>query len=281
MRDKGTKRHPDRAIARLARDQHGVVSTAQLRAAGLSANSLTRRLRAGRLHRLHQGVYAVGHLKLSVEGRWLAAVLACGDGAVLSHRSAAGLWRVGPAIASPVDVTVPGQRGRKRPGIRIHRSPSLTVSQVTIRNRIAVTTPARTLEDLRRVLPPKEFAATLREAECLRLPIGQRFEPDHTRSELEQRLLRLCRQHRLPQPEVNVQVDSFLVDFLWRAGRLVAEVDGYRYHGTRSAFETDRARDARLKVLGYDVVRFTWRQLTEERRDVAATLRALLARRAS
>jgi very-short-patch-repair endonuclease len=126
------------------------------------------------------------------------------------------------------------------------------------------------------VLPARELAAALREADYVRLPIGGRFRPDGTRSELEARFLSLCRRHRLPPPEVNVWVDRFLVDFLWRHERLVVELDGWESHRTRSAFEADRARDARLKVLGYDVVRFTYRQVTGDAAGVAAALRALL-----
>jgi very-short-patch-repair endonuclease len=119
--------------------------------------------------------------------------------------------------------------------------------------------------------------AALRRAEFLRLPLCEQLEPDHTRSELESRFLALCRRHRLPTPEVNVRVGPFLVDFLWRARRLVVEVDGFRAHGTRSAFEADRARDTRLKLMGHDVFRFTWRQIVGEGSAVAATLRALLS----
>ena len=161
-------------------------------------------------------------------------------------------------------------------GLRLHRSSTLLPSHCTLRNAIPVTKPARTLEDLRRALPVKEFAQALREAEYLRLPIGDRFKPDRTRTDLEGLFLALCRRHRLPKPEVNVRVGPFKVDFLWRNQRLVVEVDGWESHRTRSAFEADRARDARLKVLGFDVVRFTWRQVTDESKAVTATVRALL-----
>lgn len=127
------------------------------------------------------------------------------------------------------------------------------------------------------MLQGKEFAAALREAEYLRLPIGDRFETDRTRTELEARLLSLCRSHRLRKPNVNARVGPYRVDFLWPDRHLIVEVDGWASHRTRSAFEEDRARDARLKVLGYTVVRFTWRHITEETRGVAATLCALLA----
>jgi very-short-patch-repair endonuclease len=129
---------------------------------------------------------------------------------------------------------------------------------------------------LHRCLPATEFAAALREAEYLRLPIGDRFEPDGTRTELEAQFLALCRSHRLPRPEVNVRVGRFKVDFLWRNERLIVEVDGWESHRTRSAFESDRARDARLKLLGYEVVRFTYRQVMSEPSRLVRTVQALL-----
>jgi very-short-patch-repair endonuclease len=130
----------------------------------------------------------------------------------------------------------------------------------------------------------------MREAEFLRLPIGESLggprmrrssATDRARTELEQRMLALCRRHRLPQPELNVKVDRFEVDFLWRRERLIVEVDGWDSHRSRSAFEEDRARDVRLAVLGYEVVRLTWRQLTRDRAAVARAIRALLQRAAS
>ena len=119
------------------------------------------------------------------------------------------------------------------------------------------------------------FTAARREAEFLGLPIGE-LVSDHTRSELEARFLAILRRHRLPQPEVNVRVDDFVVDFLWRAQRLIFELDGWQSHRTRSVFESDRARDARLKVLGYDVVRVTWRQIEDDSATVIGTIRTLL-----
>jgi very-short-patch-repair endonuclease len=224
-------------------------------------------------------VYAVGHRALTLEATWIAAVKACGEGAVLSHRSAGALWRITPPTSGPVDVTVPrrGGRGRRR-GICVHRSVTLLPSHCTLRNAIPATKPARTLDDLHRVLSGKEFAAALREAEYLRLPVGDRFTPDGTRSALEARFLSICRRHRLPSPEVNARVGPFTVDFLWRHERLVAELDGWESHRTRSAFEADRVRDARLKSCGYEVLRFTHRRVADEAGAVASTLRALLAR---
>lgn len=196
---------------------------------------------------------------------------------MLSHRSAGALWRIIPRSDGPIDVMVPRRSGReRRPGIRLHRPAALLPSHCTLHSAIPVTKPARTLEDLRRVLPATQFAAALREAEYLRLPIGDRFQPDRTRTELEARFLALCRRHHLPEPEVNVRVGRFKVDFLWRDRRLIVEVDGWESHRTRSAFESDRARDARLKVLGYEVVRFTYRHVLDEAPRVARTVRALL-----
>lgn len=278
MREKGANAGPEASIGRIAARQHGVASLTQLTAVGIDRNGITRRIAAGRLHRVHRGVYAVGHAGISLEGRWMAAVLACGSGAVLSHRAAGALWRVLGSAPERTDVTVPGGAGRgRRPGIRLHRSVTLLPSHCTLRGGIPVTKPARTLDDLHRVLTDKEFAAALRDAEYRRLPIGDRFRPDRTRSDLEARFLSLSRRHRLPRPEINASVDRFLVDFLWRRERLVVEVDGWESHGTRSAFEADRARDARLKSLGYQVLRFTHWQVAHEPRAVVSTLRDLLA----
>jgi very-short-patch-repair endonuclease len=144
-----------------------------------------------------------------------------------------------------------------------------------------VTRPGRTLADLRPLLSPAQFSAAVREAEFLGLPIDAGLANHGTRTELEERLLALCRRHRLPQPEVNVRVDQFEVDFLWRPQRLIVEVDGWDAHRSRSAFEEDRARDARLAVLGYEVVRFTWRQATDDARGVAKIIRSLLRARSA
>jgi very-short-patch-repair endonuclease len=288
MPNKSAIRRPDAAIARIATSQHGVVTRAQLVEAGLLPSGISDRLTAGRLHRLHRGVYAVGHPKVSNEGRWMGAVLACGNDAALSHQSAAQLWgmlRGRPSLQDlgadgpPIHVTIPGHRGRKRRrGIRIHRSITLSPADVTRRAGIPVTNPARTITDLRRMLPSKQFARALREAEYLGLPVGTNIEPDRTRSELEASFLALVRRHRLPTPEVNARVDNYVVDFLWPANRLIVEVDGWQSHGTRSAFEQDRVRDACLKVLGYEVLRFTWRRLESDPLNVSKTIRQLLGR---
>jgi very-short-patch-repair endonuclease len=246
---------PAQIVADIAARQHGVVTTAQLAWAGLSPSVITRWAQSGRLHRLHRGVYAVGHASVTVEGQWVAAVLTCGDGAVLSHESAAALWGIAPRSPSLVHVTVPGYGGRaRREGIRIHRSGTLRSGDITRRRNIPVTTQARTLRDLG-------------------------YGPEPTRSDLERLFLRLCRRFGIPKPEVNVKLGPYSVDFLWRDAGLVVEVDGYRYHADRETFEADRARDRDLKGRGVDVLRFADRELANNGRAVADSVRAHLHRR--
>lgn len=228
-------------IGRVARDQHGIVTTRQLVAAGLSTAAISKRVRSGKLYRVHQGVYSVGHDGLSEPERWMAAVLACGPGALISHGTAAVHWELLRPLEGPIDVTVPTQNGRKaRRAIRIHRCQSLVQSPFltsgsekrlaargTIHKGIPVTTVARTLEDLKRSeLRPSLVRRAIRQAEFLRLPMGE-IETDGTRSDLERDFLRLWHRHRLPAPEVNVPIGRFTVDFLWRRERLIVETDSY------------------------------------------------------
>lgn len=194
MRQQGAS--PDLAMAEIAARQHGVVSFVQLRSAGLSKSAIARRARAGRLHQVHRGVYAVGHMALSPHGRWMAAILACGNdvrvkrqegldepahpvgvlsrwGAALSHRSAAALWQLLPASDGPIDISVSGNGGRRtRQGIRIHRCPTLLPASVTSRHGIPVTSPARTIADLRGSVSPRELRRAIRQAEVLGLSTG-------------------------------------------------------------------------------------------------------------
>jgi len=250
-------------VAALAARQHGVVDRRQLREAGVSDSGISRRVQSGQLHRVHRRVYAVGHGGLSQEGRWLAAVLACGDRATLSHRSAAALLRLLDNQTGPIDVSVPGITGRKsRAGIRIHRRTSLSSQDVIQRKRIPVTTPARTIADLRRIASPAELRRAIRQTEVLGLRTGLESTSERTRSELEHLFLRLCEKHELPTPEVNVRIGSYVADFLWRRQRVVVETDGYRYHRGSRAFEDDHDRDLELRRLGYDVVHLTYRQVT-------------------
>jgi very-short-patch-repair endonuclease len=299
MRQKGAN---GRAIAAIAGKQHGVISTEQLRAAGLSLDGISRRVRDGRLHRLHQGVYAVGHAAPSLQSRWMAAVISCRRdasggagtngmatvldwwGAALSYQSAANLWKLLPPREGPVDVSVPGNGGKKRRhGIRVHRSISLLPADVTLRGGIPVTTPARTIADLRRassgrkrLISPRDLRRAIRQADVLGLPLGPDDDRDGTRSDLERVFLRLCRRHRLPAPEVNVRIGRHLVDFLWRDRMLVVETDGYRYHRGRTAFEDDRARDLALRAQGFAVIRLAEKQLRDDAQRVAEVVGAAL-----
>ena len=272
----------DQVIARIAARQHGVVSAAQLRDAGIGHRSVSRRVKAGRLHRVHRRVYAVGHAKLSFEGRCMAAVLALGESSAISHRSAAALWRMLPPHEGPIEVTVPGDGGReRRNGIKVHRSSTFIAGVSILRDGIRVTKVARTLQDLHRTVSTETYRSAVRRALDLKLISSAqlRSEDELTRSELERIFRSICRRHRFPQPEVNARVGPYEVDFLWRQQQLIVETDSWRHHGDRAAFESDRARDARLQSLGFRVLRFTWRQIREAPEFVARTLRDLLGQR--
>jgi very-short-patch-repair endonuclease len=276
---------PDLRVAKLAARQWGVVSVAQLRALGLTKDAVRRRAQAGRLHRLHQGVYAVGHTVLKREGRWLAAVLACGTGAVLSHRSAAAHWGLLQSEATRTDVTTPRTRAGNAT-IRLHRSHSLIARDTTTHQGIPITSVPRTLLDLAATVRPDRLERALAQAEHLELydhrattellarangHRGQKalteataLEPRLTRSEWEVRLLKLVRAAALPEPLMNLPLDApdygeCRPDFHWPSHRLIVETDGWRSHRTRASFERDRAKDAALTAAGYRVVRFTWR----------------------
>jgi very-short-patch-repair endonuclease len=276
-------------IRRFAREQYGIVTTRQLVAAGLSRAAIAKRVQAGRLYPVYRGVYSVGHDGLGEESRWMAAVLACGSGAVLSHGCAAVHWGLLRPLGGPIDITVPKRTGRsRRSGLRVHRRPDIgggatsstiglqsrPASFTTIRERIPVTTVPRTLADLAATLPPRLVRRAVRQAEFLRLPTG--IETDRTRSDLEHYFLRLCRRYRLPRPEVNVPIAGMTVDFLWRSALLIVETDSYATHGGTIAFDDDRVRDMRLRRLGYSVHHFSERQLELEPAAVAADVAAAL-----
>jgi hypothetical protein len=269
----------DARIAEIARRQHGVVGVEQLRAAGLDTAAVARRAEAGRLHSLHRGVYAVGHGALSWRGRWMAAVLAVGDGAVISHHSAAALWEFLRPLDEPIDVTVPGTGGRRRrAGLRIHRSRMLGRRVTTRRHGIAVTTPARTIADLDGTVEPHLLRRAIRQAELAGHRLGAGVTVHRTRSDLELLFLDVCARHDIPRPEVNVRVGKHLVDFLWREAGLVVETDSWEYHRGSVAFEDDHERDLALRRAGFEVRRFTADQLEQRPRAVAADLREALGR---
>jgi hypothetical protein len=294
----------DAALAEVAKGQWGVVSVEQLRALGYGRSAVTRRVRAGRLHRLFRGVYAVGHAHLGREGRRLAAVLACGEGAVLSHRSAASHWGLLDTHSARVDVTAPRSRDGF-PGIRLHTARSLTAQDTTTHDGIPITSVARTLLDLAATVRPDRHERSLAQAERLQLYDGAAIaevlsranghrgkaalaratarEPKLTRSELEAIFLSLVRQAGLPEPEANLPLAAhdhprLEPDFYWPTYRLVVETDGWETHRTRSAFRRDRRRDAALVAVGWRVMRFTYDDVAYDGATVTRRLRAAATR---
>ncbi len=295
----------DLAIAEVAYRQHGVISLEQLNALNLSETAVQQRVAVGRLCRLHQGVYAIGHPPSSREGGWMAAVLACGRGAVLSYRSSAALWGLRQDNRSSIDVTAPNRRGRIPEGIDAHRHGSLAPADRTMRYGIPCTSVERTLLDLAGVIPVWELRKALAEAEVLQIldlrvlrrlirrSRGRRgvarlrlvvdeLDPatKRTRSELERLFLRMCARAELPCPEVNMSLDvgdgRLEADFIWRDAGLIVEADGRRFHDTNSAFNHDRRREQRLQLAGWRVSRCTWWQVEHESRRLATTIRGLL-----
>lgn len=296
----------DRRIAALAGRQHGVVSRQQLLALAISPTMIRLRLARGRLHRIHPGVYAVGHEALSRDGRLLAAVLACGRRAALSHRTAAAVWGFGAFGRSKIDVTVRSTAGRSGPSeVRLRRSGTLAPEDVTTETGLPVTTPARTLLDLAAILDGPRLESAVRRADELQLfdlaavdallsraprqrgagrlrrvlDDAARTGLTLTLSDLEDRFRALCDGHGLPRPAVNARVLGRRRDFVWREPRLVVEADGYAYHRGRAAFERDRARDQELVARGWRVLRFTHRQVADDPDAVAATIRGALSLR--
>jgi hypothetical protein len=264
----------DRQIAAIATRQHGVVTLEQLRGAGIDKYGVRDRVRTGRLYRLYRGVYAVGHRSLSWRGRWLAAVLAAGDGAVLSHASAAALWEFLRPFSGPTHVTVAAAVRRKaRPGLRIHRSRTITPRDITRRHGIAVTTPARTIEDIRDEVEPYLFRRALRQAELAGFRVPQLGRVKRTRSDLELLFLGLCEDHGLPRPLVNHRVYGHCVDFFWLEQRLAVETDSWDYHRGSVAFEDDHDRDLTLRAHGITTRRYTGDQLEAASDAVVADLR--------
>ena len=247
----------------------------------------------------------MGYSQLTREGRWMAAVLAGGPDAVLSHRSAAVLWGIRDVDRGSVDVTAPNRRGRHPPGIDAHRY-SLPASDWTTLRRIPCTTVERTLLDLAAVIPMWQLRKALAEAEVLRnvdlsalrallrRSRGRRGvarlrlildelhpETRRTRSELERMFLGMCRHGELPTPEVNVSLSAggrrLKPDFLWRDAGLIVEADSRRFHDTDSAFQNDRQREQLLQLAGWRVSRCTWEQVEREPQRLAQTIKAILA----
>jgi very-short-patch-repair endonuclease len=289
----------DRAVLTVAARQQACVTSAQLAAAGLSRHAIAHRLGTGWLRRMHRGVYLVGPLETQ-HSRAMAATLAVGEGALLSHYPAAVLWGLRPPLNGPIDVTVPGRETRDRDGIRTHTVTHLHPEDATRHHGIPVTSPARTLLDLATQVSAKHLSRATDEARVHRLltdhSLNEQFhryphhrgaaalsnalqtDPKLTRSEAERRFLELVRAARLPEPEVNAQLGPYEVDFLWRDQNLVVEVDGYAFHSSRSSFERDRRRDAELAAMQIRVSRCTWHQIQAEPEALVATLALATAR---
>lgn len=293
--------HADSTIDRICARQHGVVARAQLLAAGIAGDAVDRRIRRGRLRPVHRGVYLVGPVVLP-RAREMAAALACGRSAAVSHCSATVLWQLLTDRNRPPRVEIMDRRlPHRRPGIRTRCVRTLRADEITTLDGIPITTPARTLFDLAGVVGPRELERALAEALAKRLttlaglervvarhPRGpgrailrqllQDGHPALTRSEAEERFLALIRQAGLPAPETNVLVEGLEVDFLWPAERLVVEVDGYAFHSSPDAFKNDRRRDTVLVAAGFRVTRLTWQQITEEPMPIVARLAQALVR---
>ncbi len=282
---------PERQIVAVAEAQHAMVHRTQLLTIGLRSSAIDRRISAGLLHVVYRGVYALGHRVVTLKGRWMAAVLACGPCSRLSHRDGAALVGLRPPSGALYEVTVPDDGGRKRKGLRVYRS-VLLPDEVTVIDAIPTTNWARTLIDLAAILPPHQLAGALKQAEHLRIfdlnqlqPLLERHagrpgipalttaldqhRPDThpTRNDLEDLLVHLCRQADLPLPTA-LNASLYLPngqriepDAIWRDHKVIVEVDGFETHGTRAMFESDRIRDAELQILGWRVLRTTWLQL--------------------
>jgi hypothetical protein len=291
----GRTRFDSIRILKLAEGQWGLVTRAQLKRNGFGDATVSRWVRTGRLQRLYPRVYVVGHRVLTTEGRLVAALLYAGPDAALSHASAANWWGLLSHLPRSIHVSAP-QRRRSVPGVYVHRTRRIE----RVRHRdLPVTPVARTLLDFASAAPPHGLRRAIAEADYLRLlsleeidaVLGrgrpgsaalrralQRHRPQYARtlSPLEDRLLDLCRSHGIPLPEVNVTVAGFKVDALWRNQRVIVEVDGHAAHDSGTAMERDRDRDLGLRAAGYDVLRYTWRQVVQRSDDVAADLSSAL-----
>src|SRR4051794_33422180 len=284
-----------RQVWGLVRQQHGVISRRQLLAFGFTPDAIKHRISIGRLHRIRRGVYSVGRPVVDDKGRWMAAVLACGDDAVLSHSSAAALWRFAAELRSEIELSLASQSHRNLPGLRIHRRASLQPRDVTTEYGIPVTTPVKTLIDMSLRLDRGGVERMINEAdkynlthppqlrEALDSRSGEpgvaklRFILDRrtfrlTKEELERRFLPLSRKAGLPVPLTGQRVNEFEVDFYWPDLGLVVETDGLRYHRTPAEQARDRLRDQTHTAAGLTPLRFTHEQVRYEPEHVLRIL---------
>jgi predicted transcriptional regulator of viral defense system len=305
------QRSLDAEVGRIAGEQFGVVSLGQLEGLGLTGDAVVKRAESGRLYRVHQRAYSLTPRVMSQRGKLVAAVLACGPDAVLSHRSAAYLWGLIDEWNEPIDVTAPNRRGRSPAGVAAHRDGSIQPIDKTVLHGVPCTSLARTLLDYAGVAPEWELRRAVAQAEVLgvldvnamrsilrrgrrrrgvarlRLVIDSLHpQTKRTRGDLERLFLAMCIRAELPQPEVNIWLDvpggkPLQADFLWREARLIVEADSRGFHDTASAFEYDRKREQRFQAAAWRVSRCTWAQVEHESQRLAATIRALLAQASS
>jgi very-short-patch-repair endonuclease len=275
-------------MAELATRQHGVVARRQLLGLGMGRRNIDERVRRGRLHLLHRGVYAVGHRVLSRDGHWMAAVLAAGPEAVLSHRSAGVLWRLIPSWSGSVEVTT-SRKSRPRAGIHVHYA-ILPGDEVTVVAELPVTSPFRTLLDLATVLRPRELERAFNELMArhpgrrgsvdLRALLVSKVPEGRTRNDFEEDFVALLDANGLPRPRLNADLALrgrfFEIDCLWERQRVAVELDSRTVHGTDKGFESDRQRDRILLAEGWRTARVTWLQLRDEPESIVADLRGML-----
>jgi very-short-patch-repair endonuclease len=273
-----------------------VITREQLLGLGFTTGEVRARLRGGRLYPIHAGVYAVGRPALTREGHFVAAVLACGEGALLSHASAAEHYGIRTRRAGPIHVTVPPGAQPRRPGIKVHRREGL---EGALRDRIPLTSVADTLVDIAPGLSDEQLERTINEAvnrdltdpERLRAELPRRrpgvcraaklLDRDTyvtTESIIEQRVLRIARAAGLPKPEAQRRLGGGRVDFVWPALNLVVEADSLRFHRTPMQQRADRLRDQRHAAAGFRTLRFTHHQIMFEADHVERTLRAVARR---
>jgi len=279
----------------IAGQQWGVIGWGQLKSCGVSHATADRWRADGRLHPIHRGVYALGHPSVPIQGRLVAAIIHAGPNATLSHATAAWWWHLIDDEPAIIDVSTPG-RARSTPGVRVHHPRHL---ETTTHRRFPITTVPRTLLDLAATNPLTRLRVALAQADYLRIldvaavesMLGQgrsgsanlrraleRHQPRLalTRSGLEIAFFSLCEAARLPVPEVNASFDGWEVDVLWREHRLAVEVDGGRNHGTPGQTDRDRRKELRLRAGGFQVIRYTDRQVAEEPGLIAEDLRRAL-----
>jgi very-short-patch-repair endonuclease len=296
--------HPDQAIARTASRQGGNITVAQLRAIGVRRGAIARRVAAGRLHRRHRGVYLVGHEAEPPYSREWAAVLACGDRAAVSFRHAMQVMEL-VEVANPaaaIDISVPSLGQRRHDGICLHRTPSLAPTDAGTWDGLPVTSPARTMLDFAAVArTARELERAFHEALVRKLVTAPDVHdvlarnPGHhgaallvplliddaplmlTHKGAEELMLAMIRSARLPRPAVNAKVHGYEVDFYWAEQRLIVETDSGRWHGNPAALERDHRKNMHLRSKDFEVLRYTYKQLQQDRDAVIAEIAAALA----